>query len=180
MVLHVEKQRLKTVLLEERRISMRAGPEKYAGVVSSISDSPDGYSTACVTLDAGRGFSFPVGSRISVSFTVQSGERTDMYALDALILSCEEDAEQCRLFVSLPDIVARQENRANVRLRVSVGGRLIPQAGMVSGAVGDVPFVSRDLSAGGVRLLCSVPMEVGDSVAIELDLPDAGFPLLDG
>lgn len=168
-----EKQRMVDVLEPGQMVELLSGIYKAAGKVASVLSDGGQLNTAikCSAEDA-AGFCPPCEA--TVSFSKSSGRRSFLYSFKSGILKISAGVESDKLIIiSLPDTLTRTEYRTNFRIMISVNGRFL--VGDKDGEI-EIPFITKDFSAGGIRMLCADMLETGEIGSVVFDIPDSAIP----
>lgn len=174
-----EKRRMLDVLEPGLKLELRdaGGSRLFGKVLRMLSDG--GLRKAVVSCEQEEGtFSIRSDAVVDVSFGKLVAGRYSLYSFESLILEAsrtEHGAERI-VVLSLPESVTRREHRTNFRIMISIGGRFFQ--GNIDSDTDALPFMTQDVSAGGMRIVSASPLETGDIGAVELDIPEAGLPRL--
>jgi c-di-GMP-binding flagellar brake protein YcgR len=170
---YIEKQRMVDVLESGQMVELQSGIYKIAGKVASVLSDGGQLKTVikCSAEDA-AGLRLPCEA--TVSFSRLSGRRSFLYSFESSILEMSAGVESDKLIIiSLPDTLTRTEYRTNFRIMISVNGRFL--LAEKDGEM-EIPFITKDFSAGGIRMLCADMLETGKIGSVVFDIPGSAIP----
>jgi c-di-GMP-binding flagellar brake protein YcgR len=170
---YIEKQRMVDVLEPGQMVEILSGIYKASGKVANIL-SDGGQLKTVIKCSAEDAAGFRPPCEATVSFSRSSGRRSFLYSFESSILKISTGVGSDKLImISLPDTLARTEYRANFRIMISVNGRFLLED--KDGEI-EIPFITKDFSAGGIRMLCAAMLEIGKIGSVEFDIPNCAIP----
>lgn len=177
MAAYPEKRRMLDVLEPGVDLELRdiGGSKLFGKVLRMLSDG--GLRKAIVACQNEEGtFSVRQNATVDVFFGKMAAGRKSLYSFETILLEASLNGANRVVVISLPENVTRREHRTSFRIMISIGGKFFHGDGVEGSDA--VPFMTQDISAGGMRIVSATPLETGSIGAVELDIPEAGLPRL--
>jgi hypothetical protein len=173
-----EKYRSLDVLETGQRLHLSSGVAGWTGKIVRLLSDGDSL-TAFVACPACNGAGAkPLPGPASATVQRSFGGRDAHYSFVADVLEARDRGETLEILLSLPDWVDKTESRSDYRIRISIGGNVHFEKLTEEIISASLPFLTKDLSLGGVLTVCDDPIPPGALVRVEFDIPGALFPPL--
>ncbi|HPE69638.1 MAG TPA: PilZ domain-containing protein [Thermotogota bacterium] len=141
-------------------------PELKGIYKSSVFDLDFQKNVAKIGMPSNKGVFVPLPAKTRVY--VKMIDKSSLYVFQSTVISYEKDPEGFLvMFISLPSFVRKIQRRQFVRVPFSQKGKLIRLADEK-----EYPFITKDLSAGGLLIVTQNRMEGAEKVAVFLDIAE--------